>query len=204
MNFIKIKKTLALSTHTSLVIVLLGLLLLSGCGSVVTKDTLKLVKRDISPLKVQTSPNEFINDTILWGGVIVDVKNLTEATEIEIFQTKLASDDRPLNTVPEGFGRRFIIRAPGFLDKLVYKERKKLTVAGTIIGIERRKIGDALYPYPIIEPLELHLFESYREREHDNFYPNYPYWPYFSPFDPYAPYYPYYWPVGGGLYRPYY
>ncbi|MBI5343820.1 MAG: Slp family lipoprotein, partial [Deltaproteobacteria bacterium] len=82
---------------------------------------------------------------------------------------------------------RFIIEAQRFLDTAVYKEGKRITVAGIVKETRVKKIGKMDYSYPVIRPLEIKLSEpspppgAYNDIS-----------PMFRPWGPYYPYYP--WP----------
>jgi starvation-inducible outer membrane lipoprotein len=116
--------------------------------------------------------------------------------------------DSPLtySTTTQG---RFIILAPGYIDKLVYKAGTGITVAGKVEGVEFVKIGELKYPYVLITPTEMKIFakEDYQDRYDYPFRRAYPYYdaygnplnPYDTFFDPFfGPYYqglpPYYYP----------
>ncbi len=173
---------------------------ITGCASVVSKDTLSEVSREVTPNAVQADPERFIGSKVVWGGIIISSENLEQSTVIEVFQTELSSTDRPKKAPPKGPGSRFLIESPGFLDTVIYKPDTGITVAGIVEGVKTGKIGKMDYPYPIVKPLEMHLFDM-TEYEYEDvppfwyypppFPPYYdPYWPYYR--NPYWPYYPYY------------
>ena len=169
-------------------------IMLAGC-SVLPRSVLKDVDRDVTLDAVQTNPARFIGTKVVWGGIILNSENLEEVTEIEVLETELSFDERPKNGSSRG---RFIIQSPGYLDTNIYSKSKKITVAGTVKGVERRKIGKMGYPYPIITPIEIRAFEPLPEYYRDP----YSYGPYGGLYGPYGPYpygptYPY------GPYSPY-
>jgi len=175
-------------------VLIIAAIMLAGC-SVLPRSVLKDVDRDVTLDAVQTNPARFIGTKVVWGGIILNSENLEEVTEIEVLETELSFDERPKNGSSRG---RFIIQSPGYLDTNIYSKSKKITVAGTVKGVERRKIGKMAYPYPIITPIEIRAFEPLPEYYRDP----YSYGPYGGLYGPYGPYpygptYPY------GPYSPY-
>ena len=186
-----------------LVALILTALMISGCASVISRDVLRDVDRGVTIEVVQSNPGLYTGRRVVWGGTVVSSQNLEGTTEIEVLESSLAYDDVPEDGVSRG---RFIVEARGYLETALYKEGKRITVAGVVKGVRLEKIGRMDYPYPVIEPLEIRLFEPAPEYPYsealppwwlyDPFWPYYPYspWPYHQryPFYPYP--YPYPWP----------
>ncbi len=172
---------------------------MSGCGSVISKGLLKEVDRSLTIGAVQSE--QYGGRKVVWGGVIITSKNLERTTEIEVLETRLSWSDIPADPVENGSGGRFIIEAAEYLDTAIFTEGKFLTVAGTVKGVITRKIGMMDYPYPVITPIEIKLFEpsiepDYRDLQwYDPFYPPYYYGqypPWYPGYSPWYPGYPYY------------
>ncbi|MFQ5441368.1 MAG: Slp family lipoprotein [Thermodesulfobacteriota bacterium] len=168
------------------------IVLLSGCASVISKDILKEVDRDITLDLVQADPASFTGRKVLWGGSIISTENLETVTVIEVLETRLAFEDVPADSGSRG---RFLVEAARYLDPAVYKKGMKVTVAGVVKGVRVKKIGRMDYTYPVLAPLEVKLIEPLPEL----FYRDYPqpYWWYNRPYYftypwPYWPRYPYY------------
>ncbi len=160
-------------------------ILLSGCASVISPEVLKRVEPSITLEAVLDNPERYTGHTVLWGGIIVSVEYLEDSTLVEVFQTELTSTHRPNFSVDTSRGR-FLVEAPGFLDRLIYNPKRGITVAGTIKGTRLKKIGNMSYTYPVVEPVELHLFDPPEE-----LYPAPPpWWYYYPPYYPPAYYYP--------------
>lgn len=167
--------------------VALTALVCSSCGSIVSRAVLKDVDRAVTVADVQSSPERLVNSRVIWGGTIIKTTNLEETTVIEVLETPLTRSDRP---AMEGSGGRFLIKAPGYLDPVVFGTDKMLTIVGTVKGVEKRMIGDMEYPYPVLTPVDIHIFSSRMDRD----YAPYPPWWYYPP-PYYGPYYnPYYYP----------
>ena len=161
------------------------------------------IDRNVDLATVQSNPEAYIEQKVLWGGIIVSTKNFPDHTRIEVLAKDLAYMDMPQLYDQTSQGR-FIILAPGFYDKLVYKPGIGITVAGVIKGKELIKIGELSYPYVLLSLIEMKTFDL----EDDLYRYDYPYmrhYPYFGPYGPYPPY-PYdpYDPFFDPYYGPYY
>lgn len=166
------------------------LILLTGC-SVISKNIRREVDRAITLPMVQANPDAFKNKKVIWGGIVLSSKNLAEKTVIEVLQTPLDRSDR-VTDKEQSLGR-FLVESSVYLDTFLYKTGKEITVAGVIKGVVIQKIGERDYIYPVIEPIQMRVFEPYKEPSYDPF-PLWPYWPY-NPYHPFPRYYdPYYYP----------
>jgi outer membrane lipoprotein len=91
----------------------------------------------------------------LWGGVIVEVRNLEDSTWIEVVSYPLRRQQPLSGGITDG---RFLLRAPGFLDPVDHRVGRRLTARGRISGFEDGRIGEVLYRFPVLEVDELHLW----------------------------------------------
>lgn len=176
-------------------LVTVGLFMATGCGSVLSKGIVEQADRTVTMEMVQASPDLYKGVTVIWGGSIVKAENLEKTTVIEVLETELAYDDVPHDG---DSGGRFLIEAQGYLDTTIYASSKRITVAGVVEGVRKQLIGKMEYPYPVVSPIEIKIFE---ERTVD-YYEDYPPW-WYGPYGPYYPSpYPYY-PYPGYPYGPY-
>lgn len=151
-------------------------LIIQGCAPAISPSVKKDTNLGLNFKRVIKNPDLFKGEKILWGGKIVSTKYQKKGTLIEVIQIPLDYFDKPTYNTSSSKGR-FLIQSPWFLDSEVYKKGKDLTVAGIIKGTRIKKIGEFQYPYPLIEPLEIKLWEPLPE------YPSYYYDPFF--YDPY-------------------
>ena len=169
----------------------------AGC-SVISKDIRRDVDRGVTLPMVQANPDAYKDKKVIWGGVILSSKNLADKTIIEALQTPLDISD--MTTDKEHSQGRFLIESSVYLDTYLYKAGKEITVAGIIKGVTIQKIGERDYIYPVLEALQMRIFEPQPEiiyeppplwRPYQPYNPYYPYHPYY-PYPYYYPYYPYY------------
>jgi Starvation-inducible outer membrane lipoprotein len=55
---------------------------------------------------------------------------------------------------------RFLILVDKYLDPNLYQKRKRITVAGEILGEQIKPLGEMDYRYPLISSKQIHLWEE--------------------------------------------
>lgn len=144
---------------------LLLLVLLSGCASTPEFDTSQ-VDRSLTPQSVVAEPGPSLGKVALWGGTILDTRNLKETTQIEMLAYPLDSSYRPLlEKKPLG---RFIISHAGYLEATTYAQGRQLTVLGSVSGSQSGKVGESSYDYPVITGSQMHLWSQSSEGSRGN------------------------------------
>lgn len=113
-----------------------------------------------------TSENN-IGTRVRWGGVIIDTQANAEQTCIEVLSKDLTKSMRPINKV--GTDGRFIACKQGFQDPEVYAKGRELTMTGQIEQLDKRKIGDFVYNYPIVATDAITLWPQRREAGFNNY-----------------------------------
>jgi outer membrane lipoprotein len=136
--------------------------------------------------------NSTVGKLARWGGVIAKIENYADNTMLEIVHFQLKSSTRPQQK-DQTLGR-FKIYQEGFLDPIIFKEGRSVTVLGIIGTKEKGKIGEHEYAYPVLKASYVHLWKEIKEV--DARVTNQPLW--HSPllwYQPRSLYYP-------GIYRP--
>ena len=143
------------------------MLALSACAAPpVFKDA---APTTTSPAEVALAPDRHQGTDVVWGGKILDVRNLAEETEVQVVAYPLDRSQRPDQAAPtQG---RFIVVLPGFAEPLDFPPGRFVTVQGRIDGTRERRIGDADRAYPALRREALHLWPVNfpRERSRVNF-----------------------------------
>lgn len=116
--------------------------------------------RSVAPDRAVSKANDLRNQAVLWGGEIVSVHNLKDTTEIAVLAYPLDSDSFP--DVSKHTTGRFIVRYPGFLDPLDYGPGRLVTVLGRLDGVDKGKVGEAPYTFPVVKSSTLHLWSRHR------------------------------------------
>lgn len=124
------------------------------------------------------------------AGVIVGAMNQEEGTLLEIYQTEMNSRTGEPIDLDESEGR-FLAFYKGFLEQEIYRQGRKVTVAGVVKGERVRKLGELDYHYPYVVVREIHLWPKEKPR---TYYP-YPGPWYYDPWyshHPWRPWWPHY------------
>lgn len=137
------------------------LTLLTGCASTPEFNSEK-ADLTLSPAKVIEQGNASIGKQVFWGGLILKTSNMKTTTQLEVLAYPLNSFHQPEKTSsPMG---RFIIKHQGYLEPTVYTQGRLVTLTGEIISIEKGKIGESVYEYPVILSKQLHLWGNEQNR----------------------------------------
>jgi outer membrane lipoprotein len=169
----------------ALLIVINSLLFGFGCARAISKEILEAVNRDISFAQLQKDPLSYRGQTVLLGGVIVNTTYHQEGTLLEIYQTEMDWEKRPVNIdMSQG---RFLAIFKGFLDSAIYEKGRKVTVAGAVTGVRTIKLGEIDYQVPCLLIRDIHIWKKERKEPCNPYawYPwgvwgpwHYPYWRY--------------------------
>ncbi len=150
-------------------------LVLSGCFSPLSKAVREQADPDVSFEKLQADPDAFVGRVVVLGGEIIETQTAAEGSTIEVLEKSLDRWDTPHET--DRSGGRYILTSPEFLDPLVYRAGRRITVAGEVQGKRVGKIGELDYTYPVLKILEIHLWAE--ARKHPEVYPYpFPVWSY--------------------------
>lgn len=163
--------------------------LLVGCAHPISKGFRNQVDPALSFNQILHSPNNYVGKKVVWGGIIVQTRNLENVTEIEVVEKDLDCFGYP--SYDDESRGRFLFRKQGYLEAQIYAKGRMVTGGGTVVAAKSGKIGEVAYNFPVIEVEELKLwdtpYQGYR-------YPPYGYGPYIPGWGIYSyyPYYPYY------------
>lgn len=132
-----------------------GALLIAACASAPLDTT--DVATDVTPEQVRADPESARGQAVIWGGRIVASKNLEEQTRLDVVSYPLAArSQRPQSERQPG--PRFLIYRDGYLETAQYAPGRDVSVRGHIGDIERGRIGEADYTYPVVHADQLHLW----------------------------------------------
>jgi outer membrane lipoprotein len=132
-------------------------LLIIGCAGK-RFDTAN-VDATVTPDALTREPQRAADQHVLWGGIILDTRNLEGSTQIEALSYPLASNQRPdTDGSPQG---RFLIRYPGYLEPLSYAQGRKITVLGQLGEMHKGRVGESEYLYPQVNAERIELWQDY-------------------------------------------
>lgn len=148
-----------------------------------------------TPFKTLIESSElYLGKTVILGGYIIQTENKTGDTIIKVLQTPLDLWETPTE-VDKSEGR-FIVLQKGYLDPVIYSKGRRITVAGSILGVEKEDIASCPNKCLKIESREIYLWPEYKYRDTYPYYYPYGRYPYYWRNEPYYYHYrgyPYYW-----------
>lgn len=127
---------------------------MTGCASKLPQTIAAPPADAISATQVQQTAEAFAGKQIRWGGEILEVANTEQHTDVLVVGRELEKDGEPIAN--SQVDARFIARFPGFQEPAEFPAGKRLTVSGTLSGVEVRKVGEYDYSYPVINAGEFH------------------------------------------------
>lgn len=94
--------------------------------------------------------------TVRWGGMIAQVANYENFSELTIVQFPLTRYGVPISTANSG--GRFVVRSERFLDPLIYTPEKLATFIGTVKTLQLQKIDQKMLSLPLIHLEQDHVW----------------------------------------------
>jgi outer membrane lipoprotein len=134
-----------------------------GCTHVVSPDLRAKVDRSLTFKEVQENPNNYKNEMVIWGGVIIQALPQKDgSTLIEVLQQPLNWREVPKKTF--SFHGKFLILAKEYLNPSAYERGKRITVAGEIEvemeGAQMEELTDNTYQYPLLLSKDIRLWKD--------------------------------------------
>jgi outer membrane lipoprotein len=140
-----------------------ALMILSGCAHIISEESRKLVDPTITFGKLRENPDSYLAKQVMLGGIIAATRNSGEGGQIEVVQFDLDKVGAPMDN--QGTGGRFLATSPLFLDPLVYRTGRLMTMVGEVKGKTTRPLEGVEYTYPTIAIREIHVLPSYEPEQ---------------------------------------
>jgi outer membrane lipoprotein len=167
-----------------MVVISLAVSVLSGCASVISEESLRLVDRALTFKALRQNPDAYVGRYVLIGGDIAKVTNSNRGSQLEVIQFNLDSSGTPEDSYESG--GRFLADTAAFLDPYVYKPGRMVTIVGEVRGKKTQRLDELEYVYPLVEVREIYLWKKEAYRDYyppPGYYWYDPWWPYW--FDPF-------------------
>ena len=145
-----------LSITRSLLFGIGSLLALSGCSLPISAELRREANRDLNFMGVADNPSAYAGNTVIWGGIIRQVRSTSDGTEIQIAQSPLKRDDSP---DIDSAGGEFIAITGEMLNLNTLKKGERITLGGEIVGERTENIKAVKFKYPVIYLKEFHLWD---------------------------------------------
>ncbi len=134
-------------------------LLLAGCAHVISKESRNLVDTTIHFQNLRTNPDSYVGKFVMLGGVVAGVQNNKDGSQMEVVQSPLETDELP-EDVSHSSGGRFLATTTRFLDPIVYKSGRKVTMVGQVQGKKTLPIDQVEYTYPVLSIREIYVWSK--------------------------------------------
>jgi len=131
-------------------------MLLSACRSNLPPAISDPIPGEPGLAEVQAQASRYSGQKVRWGGVVVKTENRQSDSRIWMVAFPLNDWGRPRIEAPSP--GRFIAIVNEFLEPLVYRPDRELTLTGNISGTETLKIGDFAYDYALVQVDNYHLW----------------------------------------------
>jgi len=128
-------------------------LILTGCASGISRQARSQVTYNGPFSAVQTDPEAYKDQIVIWGGRIIETRTQSSSTEMVVLQLELTGQGYPIES--DRSQGRFLVRSDGFVDPAIYPDGALITVVGRVEGAESRLIGEMPYLYPVIRAVEI-------------------------------------------------
>jgi len=137
-------------------IVLQSVWLLFACSSSVPVAIRQAPEQAPDIAQLRASPQDYPAQQVRWGGRILSTQNKQDATWITIVAMPLSKRGEPLKS--DQSPGRFIAIVKQFVEPLVYRKNRLITVTGRYLRAETHQVGEFQYSYPLIEVDQYYLW----------------------------------------------
>ncbi len=141
-------------------LLLLTLIMLTSCAPVLRYDLMKKGVFNVPPSAVRGNPEAYRGKLFILGGIIVDTRVTDEGTLIEAIYVPVNSLGYLKNL--SAVDGRYLALYDGFLDPLIFRKDREITLAGEFVENRRGKIDGMEYVYPLFRIKEIYLWEEKR------------------------------------------
>ncbi len=111
----------------------------------------------LSYAKVVDNPSAYTGAFILWGGTIQGNQPIPGGTELMVEEAPLSPRERPDLQITQGM---FIAKISEYLNPDTFGQGRVVTLAGQLIGEEKRTVGVEEYTFPVVAIRQIHLWKE--------------------------------------------
>ncbi|MEZ5463835.1 MAG: Slp family lipoprotein [Lysobacteraceae bacterium] len=118
--------------------------------------------RAVAPYQAARDGETHLEKPVMWGGMVLEVSNFANHSEVEILAYPLDDKQRPkLEAADQG---RFIALMAGFADPATLPQGRFVTLIGTVTGDRHGPVRGEDYVWPEVDVKRLHLWpRDFRE-----------------------------------------
>ena len=101
-------------------------------------------------------PERYHGADVIWGGKIIEVRNLADTTDVEVVAYPLDASQRPDPNAPTS--GRFIVAIPGYAEPLDFPAGRFVTLRGRIDGTRVSRVDEHDVAFPLVTEANVHLW----------------------------------------------
>lgn len=113
----------------------------------------------LTPERVVSDYPKTRGQRVLWGGRILESRNLADRTEMTVLAFPIDASGVP-QTDEEVVIGRFIAVQPGYLETLLYAPGREITVYGHVRETRDASLGETRYQIPVVQVMQVHLWRQ--------------------------------------------
>jgi outer membrane lipoprotein len=158
----------------------LFIIILFSCAPVLREEFMRKADFEVRFSEIMEDPGLFKGRLYILGGIIAGTTATKTGSVIEALYVPV--NIRGYLKSYRSSNIRFLAKFPGrFLDPLIYREGREITLAGEFVSTQKGRIDEMDYTYPLFNIKELYLWAERKEYYYDAPYPpwHFPYWWYY-------------------------
>jgi outer membrane lipoprotein len=136
-------------------ILLLSLLLLSGCTHIISEKSRMQADHSVTFRSLQENPDAFKGKFVILGGLITGIRQVPEGFQLEVLEYRLDSEEMP-DTSARSDGR-FLVILPPDVGPATFRPGMLISVAGEVAGKAVKPLEHTEYTYPVLVVKEIHI-----------------------------------------------
>src|SRR5512134_1626013 len=126
-------------------------LLLMACSPVLNRQLMQEGLRDVPLSAVRDTPDLYKGKLFILGGLIIETKHAERGSQIEALAIPVNGLGYLEDQVRARDGRFLAVypKEQGFLEPLIYKKGRLVTLAGEFLELKKAKLDETEYTYPV-------------------------------------------------------
>ena len=147
-------------------LLILSSVILFSCSPILRQDSVDRATMNYQSSEIRQNPAPYKGNLFMFGGIIVNTTPVGRGSLIEALYVPV--DSRGYLKSVENTGDRYLAIYPkqyGFLDPMIFRRGREVTIAGEFIALETGKINEMDYTYPVFQIEEVHLWRDTSKKD---------------------------------------
>jgi len=143
-----------------------AVIILFSCSPVLRQDSIDRATFNYRSSEIKQNPASYRGNLFVFGGIIVSTTAVERGSLIEALYAPV--DSRGYLKNVQDTGDRYLAIYPkdyGFLDPMIFRKGREITIAGEFIGLQTGKIDEMDYIFPLFQIEEVHLWQETSDKD---------------------------------------